>query len=109
MPKNEPIYVRLDINYDGLQGPSHIAELHPVEEGQYCRIGRILELSDGEAISGGLFGEHAVNMTAMPAKIVPHPSTYEEYDGVKATTLSRDEFEAFWSEASVMLPALFKK
>lgn len=108
-PKTEPLYVRLDIEFDGVQGPSHIAELHPVDSGEFCRIGRLLELLDGKAISGGIYGDNVVNMTAVPSRIVPHPDSYGEYEGVVATPMTRDEFEAFWNEAAVMLPALFEE
>lgn len=76
----------------------NIAELEEVTARE-CTMVRMMELDPNERITGIYVDGRVIGQANPPMATVPHPETYDELEGITATHLDADEFEALWAEA----------
>lgn len=76
----------------------NIAELEEVSARE-CTMVRMMELDPSERITGIYVDGRVIGQANPPMATVPHPDAYDELEGITATRLDSDEFEALWAEA----------
>lgn len=92
-------YVRIHYEAPELGGELiNIAELEELSAAE-CKMVRMIELDPAESITGIYIDGRVVGQANMPLPTVPHPATYEHFDGITATALSLEAFEGLWEEA----------
>ncbi|GAB3943279.1 hypothetical protein [Corynebacterium tapiri] len=99
------LYIRTELTIPGAGVAVHIAELEERDE-RTCSMLRLIELAPDDTIMGAAGKGKKAGAVTAPNDVVPHPSTYHEYDGLQATHLSEAEFTALWSEAQAKFPDL---
>lgn len=104
---NGNLYVRICMTIDAYT-MTHIAELEDID-GQQCRMLRVIELKGPSSMSyrahevTGLArldeaGEWVVHgLEAAPQPLVPHPSLYDLFEDIDASSFSAEDFEDMWA------------
>lgn len=82
----------------------NIAELEELSASE-CTMVRMIELDPAETITGIYVDGRVIGQANQPTGTVPHPRTYDQIDGITATTLTAEEFEGLWEEARQKFPA----
>lgn len=80
-----------------------IAELEEVTASE-CTMIRMIELDPNETITGIYVDGQVIGQANEPLTTVPHPRTYDQLEGISATRLIPEEFEALWREARAKFP-----
>ncbi|GGG81967.1 hypothetical protein [Corynebacterium pelargi] len=96
------LYVRTTFTIPGVGQSIHIAELEPIGP-HTCRMHRMIELDPQGVIRGSVHGTQIKGEATPPMQEVPHPDTYEQYDGIQAEHLDAASFQALWAEAEAKL------
>lgn len=78
---------------------AELEELSPTE----CTMVRMIELDPSETITGIYADGRVIGQANMPMGTVPHPDSYDSFDGITATRLTEEEFEGLWAEAQAAL------
>lgn len=98
------VYVKTSYSIPGLASPVHIAELSPIEGTNMCKMKRLIEMMDGNSISGIWSSEGlSKGIMTVPNKHVPHPDSYRSYSDIDFKLITHLEFEALWIEAAQKL------
>ena len=97
-------FVRIHYNVPELGGElPNIAELEEVSVHE-CTMVRMIELDPAETITGIYVDGQVRGQANQPLGTVPHPSTYDQLDGITASHLTEAEFEGLWEEARAKFP-----
>ena len=96
-------YVRIHYSAPDLGGEllniAELEELNPRE----CTMVRMIELDPSETITGIYTDGKVIGQANEPMSIVPHPDLYAQFEGISATAIAVEEFEALWAEAGSLL------
>ncbi|MGY6464339.1 hypothetical protein ACXIUA_10695 [Corynebacterium sp. UMB8791] len=96
-------YVRIHYSAPDLGGELlNIAELEELNSRE-CTMVRMIELDPSETITGIYADGKVVGQANEPMSIVPHPDLYAQFEGISATAIAVEEFEALWAEACSLL------
>lgn len=98
-------YVRTTLTVPGAGSLITVAELEEISD-QACTMVRMIELAPDETIMGAYTEGRIVGQANEPLEQVPHPNTYDQFDGIEAQVLSSDEFDGLWEETKVKFPDL---
>lgn len=97
-------FVRIHYRVPDLGGELlNIAELEELSPRE-CAMLRMIELDPAETITGIYVDGRVIGQANQPMGTAPHPDTYAALDGITATRLSEEEFEALWAEAAAKFP-----
>ncbi|WP_257159014.1 hypothetical protein [Corynebacterium cystitidis] len=98
-------FVRTTMTVPGAGTLITIAELLELSS-ENCAMVRMIELAPDETIMGAYAEGRIVGQAHEPLDHVPHPNTYDQFEGIEAQSLSADEFEALWAETRTQFPEL---
>ena len=99
------LYIRTDLTVPEAGSLISIADLIELD-GSSCRVARMIELDGSETIKGAYLEGRAVGQINTPQDTVPHPNTYGDFPDISYRTLSEEEYEALWTEATTKFPEL---
>ena len=99
------IYVRTTLTVPGAGSVVNIAELADID-GTSCHMIRMIELTPDYAITGAFARGKIVGQANQPLETIPHPDTYDQFEGIEAEMLTADRFEGLWAEARAKFPDL---
>lgn len=97
-------YIRTTLTIPGAGSAIHIAELEEIDASS-CRMLRLIALGPNDAIVGLATPQRTAGAAQAPQEIVPHPDTYNQFEGISAKAINATEFNALWSEAVALFPA----
>ncbi|WIM67674.1 hypothetical protein QP027_11415 [Corynebacterium breve] len=98
-------YVRTTLTVPGAGTLITVAELVELNA-QSCTLIRMIELAPDETIMGAFAAGRLVGQANQPLEQVPHPDTYDQFEGIEAVHLTADEFEGLWAETRAKFPEL---
>lgn len=96
--KNGAIFVRTTLTIPGAGSVVNIAELTELSA-QECRMERMIELTPDHSIAGAFIDGRVIGQANRPLDTVPHPNTYDQFEGIEAEHITADHFEGLWAEA----------
>ena len=99
------LHVRTTMTIPQVGVAIHVAELEELSP-TTCRMHRLVALAHNDAVVGAATPEAAHGDAQIPLSEVPHPNTYDSYEGMEAERLSLEDFEALWAEATARFPEL---
>lgn len=100
-----PIFVRTTLTVPGAGSVVNAAELAEISPHE-CRMVRMIELTPDHTIMGAFIDGRVVGQANQPLDTVPHPDTYDQFEGIEAEALSAEHFEGLWAEARAKFPEL---
>lgn len=92
------IYVRTTLTIPGAGTLINIAELSERTPSE-CTMVRMIELTPDHTITGYYLDGTITGDANMPLDVVPHPDTYDQFEGIEAEYLEPADFEGLWAEA----------
>ncbi len=104
-PKTPPLFVRTTLTIPGAGSVVNIAELVELNPHE-CRMVRMIELTPDHAITGAFIAGRVIGNANRPLDTVPHPDTYDQFEGIEAENITADHFEGLWEEARAKFPEL---
>lgn len=99
------IYVRTTLTVLGAGSVVNVAELAELNDHE-CRMVRMIELTPDHVIMGAFIDGKIAGQANEPLDTVPHPDTYDQYEGLEAERLPAETFEGLWAEARAKFPEL---
>lgn len=96
-------FVRTTLTVPGAGTLITIAELQEISS-ESCTMVRMIELVPDETIMGAFADGRIVGQANEPLEQVPHPNTYDQFEGIEAEHLSPEEFEGLWAEVRAKFP-----
>ena len=104
-PKTPGLFVRTTLTIPGAGSVVNIAELVELSPHE-CRMVRMIELTPDHAIVGAFIDGRVIGNANRPLDTVPHPDTYDQFEGIEAERVTADHFEGLWAEARAKFPEL---